>query len=359
MNQLYADIINNTHSEDSITSLGEWLAFWLETYSKPVVRHSTFICYETYIRGHIIPEIGTIKLKALSSDIFQKFFNEKSSAGRLDKQGGGLSAKTIRNIRNMLHLAIDQAIANELLSKNFIEKIKLQRGMKKEIRILSMAEQRTLEEACNASIELIPKGIIIMLGTGMRIGELLALRWSDVNMEDESIVIRNSLRRQNCVQDINRNDYIILSEKKENKTALMIGRVKTTKGNRTIYMTQHVFAALRSIRCYQDNMKQIAGSKSNKMDFLFCTASGAATDARYYQKVFKRFLVKAGVSQTNIHSLRHAFATRALECNFDLNSLADILGHAAPSTTLNMYGHSSNTHKRMLMASLGHTTNPT
>jgi len=209
-----------------------------------------------------------------------------------------------------LHLAIDQAISNELLSKNFIENIKLQRSMKKEIRILSMAEQRTLEEACNASTELIPKGIIIMLDTGMRIGELLALRWSDVNMEDGSIFIRNSLRRQNCARDINRNDYVILSKRKENKTALMIGRVKTAKGNRAIYMTEHVITALRSIKCYQDNMKQTAGSQFNKMDFLFCTGSGAAMEARHYEDVYKRFLMKAGVSQTNIHSLRYPYINK-------------------------------------------------
>jgi integrase len=269
------------------------------------VRHSTYICYETYIRGHIIPGIGTINLKALSSDIFQKFFNEKASRGRLDKQEGGLSAKTIRNIRNMLHLAIEQAIANDMLSKNVIHSVKLQRAKKKEVRVLPIAEQRAFEDACIISTELIPKGVTILLSTGMRIGELLALRWPDVDLDDGSIVIRNSLRRQNCVQDINRNDYIILSKKKENKTALMIGRVKTVNGSRTVYMTEQVIAAIKKIKSCQDDMKHMAGSQFNKMGFLFCTISGAAMDARYYQKVFYRFLKKAGVSQTNVHSLRH------------------------------------------------------
>ena len=355
LNGICTSLINKTHVEESKSTLGEWLSFWLENYSKPVIRQSTYISYETYIRAHINPAIGGEKLRNLSVDTMQRFFNEKAAGGRLDKKKGGLSTKTLRNMKNMINLALEQAIANEMLLKNIVKKIKLPKQRKKEMRVLTIREQKILEQTVRDYNELFAWGIVFALYTGVRIGEMLALRWTDIDEDSGSLFISNSLRRQNRQTLSHIEEYTIIESRDENKTALMIGQVKTQKGNRRVYMPNMAVEALEKIRSWQEEVNRNNGAKFNPLGFVFCTEQGKPIDARTYQDLFARVIKRAGIERANFHSLRHTFATRALERNADLNTLADVLGHAQPSTTLNMYGHSFDDRKAKLMASFNAT----
>lgn len=349
LNVICTGLLNDTHVEVSVMTLGGWLDFWLERYSKPVTRQSTYISYETYIRVHIKPSIGDVSLRHLTAGTMQNFFNVLAVNGRKDRKSGGLSTKTLRNIRNMLHLSLEQAIVNELLVKNVMKLIKLPKQRKQEMRVLSVQEQQQLEEAIRQSNEVLPWGILFALYTGVRLGELLALRWSDINEAAGSVYINNSLRRQSIKGEIKAGDYTIIPADPNNKTALMIGHVKTQKANRVIYLPQKAMEALSHFKDWQEEMKLKSGARFNKMNLVICTEQGLPVDARTYQDVFGRMVARSGIVKANFHCTRHTFATRALERNADLNTLAELLGHAQPSTTLNMYGHSFDDRKRKLM----------
>lgn len=348
LNTVMAEIMSDTYYEASGITLKDWLLTWLKDYAQPTVRHSTYLTYHAYCNNHVIPIIGKKRMKELTGEVLQQFFNQKATGGRLDGEEGGLSPKSLQNMRNMLNLAFKQAILNHLLTENPIPMVKISRVEPKEMRVLSLSEQEALEQVVLNSLEPVAGGIVIAMYTGLRIGELLGLQWPDIDLERTmSLKVRRILVRQEKPKKLD-SDYEILTE--GDKTALMLGKVKTYKGYRTVYMPDIVVELLRKIRQHQQTLAVNFGGGFNLRGFVFCNAQGMVIEPRTYSDIFYSCVKAAGIPHANFHSLRHTFATRAMEMNMDLNTLADTLGHAQPSTTLNMYGHSLDEQKQKEMA---------
>ncbi len=348
INTITAQILSGEYSEASGMPLKDWLIEWLKTYAKPTVRHSTYLTYEAYCHNHVIPMIGKKRMKQLSGEVLQQFFNSKSTSGRLDGEDGGLSPKSLQNIRNMLNLSFKQALMNRIIKENPIQAVKISRVEPKEMRVLDVSEQAALEKMVLSSLNDVAKGIIIALYTGVRIGELLGLQWQDVDLEhSKTIKVRRILVRQKLPEKLD-NDYEIL--RYGEKTALMLGKVKTYKGYRTIYLPDIAVEMFGILKRYQQTTAQSYGGGFNPKGFVFCNRAGEPIEPRYYMDIFYGYVNSAGIPHANFHSLRHTFATRAMEMKMDINTLADMLGHAQPSTTLNMYGHSLDEQKRREMA---------
>ena len=324
-----------------ILTLGDWMDRWLESYAKPTVKLSTYCSYEQYIRSHIKPQIGALYLNTLRVDDLQDFFNERGQNGNV-KGPGGLSPKTLTNMRNLLHMALDQAVKNKLIKENPIEGVRLPKNVQREMRVLSREEQDRLIKAARQAPEPAAFGIIFDLFTGLRLGELCGLRWKNVDMEQGLFRVCETRNRLP-----NHDDSIVAST-----TVETVSSTKTDHSRRTVYLLDELFQDLKYYKEIQDSIAaEYPGY--NQEGYVFCQKNGQPYEPRTYQDLFKRCVRQAGIRDTNFHALRHTFATRSLEQGMDVVTLSRLLGHANPSITMDKYGHALDDHKRSSIGKLG------
>lgn len=313
------------------------LRTWLSTYALPTVKQSTYISYESYVRLHLEPELGGIKLTALSVEILQRFFNRKKL---------NLSPKSLRNIYNMLHLSLEQAVSNSYLYRNPLQGVKLPPVARKEIAILSRGEQASLYAAVAKSDTPAAFGILLALNTGLRLGELLGLQWDDLDDSNHTIRIRRTVGRLQRIDDSGR----LISKDTGTPTTEIVSRSpKSATAQRTIPLFPEIWTDLLSYRHRQEELLRDAGIPVKPSAPIISTCSAGLYEPRTYEDLFKRTLRAGGIQDINFHALRHTFATRALEAGMDIKVLSAILGHAQASTTLNLYAHALPDHKKESM----------
>ncbi len=329
------------HIATSGYTLSQWLREWLEIYALPTVKQSTYVSYESYARLHLEPVLGTIKLTSLSVEQFQRFFNQKQKS---------LSPKSLRNIYNMLHNCLEQAIVSGYLQCNHLLGVKLPPVTKKEITILSVKEQNALHSAANASSTLAAFGIIFTLSTGIRLGELLGLQWGDVDYTNHTIHIRRTVGRLLKVDESGK----LIQKKDGTQTTEIVTRTpKSITAQRVIPLFPEVWNDLMIYRDKQETTLSKLDISLASSTPIFATPLGIIYEPRTYEDLFKRTLKEANLPNINFHALRHTFATRALEAGMDIKVLSSILGHAQASTTLNLYAHALPDHKRDSMQKMG------
>lgn len=328
-------------------TVGTWMDQWLETYARPTVKLSTYCSYEMLIRVHIKPALGEIPLTQLDPVTLQEFFNQKHSSGKATGEGG-LSPKTLRNLRNLFHLALEQARKNGLIQTNLVEGVRLPKEQKREMRVLSKEEQRRLMLACRAMPEPASFGVIFTLFTGLRMGELCGLRWDNVDMEMRQFLVCETRNRLP-----NHDDIIEAST-----SVRTVPTTKTDHSRRIVYLCGELYQELAQYRIIQLSiMEQYPGYNIGR--YVFCQENGEPYEPRTYQDLFKRCVSRAGIPDANFHALRHTFATRALEQWMDPVTLSKLLGHANASITLDKYGHSFESQKRAGMELMGALYEPT
>ena len=333
-------VVQGSRPSGEIMTVGEWMDRWLEKYAKPSIKLSTYCSYEMYIRVHVKPQLGNSYMNTLTVDELQDFFLERGQHGN-QKGDGGLAPKTLTNIRNMLHLSFDQAVKNKVMAENPIEGVRLPKMRKVEMRVLSRNEQGRLMDAAKRAPEPAAFGIIFDLFTGLRIGELCGLRWENVDMDKRVFRVCETRNRLPNFDDSIRASTSVKTVKS----------TKTDNSLRTVYMMSSLF---EDFQYYHDVQMAIMEENPgyNREGYVFCQENGEPYEPRTYQDLFKRCVRQAGIADANFHSLRHTFATRALEQGMDVVTLSRLLGHANPSITLDKYGHALDDHKRESMERL-------
>ena len=337
LTETLASIEKGSHNAPTGYTVSQWLREWLFTYALPTVKQSTYISYESYVLLHLEPALGTNRLTTLTVELLQRFFNQKKQS---------LSPKSLRNIYNMLHNCLDQAVINGYLSRNPLQGVKLPQVTKKEILILTQEEQNALHMAAQESHTIATFGIIFTLSTGIRMGEMLGLQWGDVDYRNHTIRIRRTVGR---LQKVDESGRLISKTAGVPTTEIVARSPKSVTAQRTIPLFSQVWNELITYYKKQQTLLQSQGIPLTHTTPIFSTPLGLVYEPRTYEDLFKRTLKEAGVPDINFHALRHTFATRALEAGMDIKVLSSILGHAQASTTLNLYAHALPDHKRQSM----------
>jgi integrase len=337
LTEALANIDKGVHNKPSCYTVSQWIREWLVTYALPTVKQSTYISYESYARLHLEPSLGNQKLTAMTIEKLQRFFNQKRKE---------LAPKSLRNIYNMLHNCLGQAVINGYLIRNPVLGVKLPSVAKKEIAILSVEDQAALHTAASQSITPAAFGIIFTLSTGVRMGELLGLQWGDLDYANHTVRIRRTVGR---LQKVDESGNLLPKTAGVPTTEIVARSPKSTTAQRTIPLFPQVWNDLMAYYDKQKEMLCAQGITLTPTTPIFCTPTGCLYEPRTYEDLFKRTLKAAGVPNINFHALRHTFATRALEAGMDIKVLSSILGHAQASTTLNLYAHALPDHKKTSM----------
>lgn len=270
---------------------------WLESI-KNQVKPNTYQKYENVCKNHIVNELGSMLVKLISNYTVINFTN------RLKEKN--LSAKSINDILIILGLSFKYAEEEYEIQAPGIRYLKEE---KKDIRVLSVNEQLQLTTYLNSNIDIYKFGILLALYTGIRVGELCALQWSDIT--DEYIQINKTMTRVKV---------------DNHKTEVKIGSPKSDSSKRLIPTPQCLLPLIKEFR---------------NTGYLLSTDKLEYIEPRLMQIKFEKMISECGLEKTNFHALRHTFATRCVEAGVDVKTLSEILGHSDVKTTLNRYVHSS------------------
>ena len=322
----------------------DWMEQWLHNYALITVRESTYISYEGYVYNHINPMIGDIPLQKLTPPIVQNFYNDRILKGRKDGKGG-LSSKTMHNMHNMFHQAMEQAKINGLIMQNPTENALIPRQPKKEMRVLSVQEQMKLLSVVH--MHRLGFAIRFDLATGLRIGELCALKWTDFDFYNKTVKVSRTLQRIKHNQ-LDREEL----DGSENMTLVVEGPVKTNSGFREIPIPDKIWLELMQHQQIQQHEYSRLGVPIVPDGYVFAMPLGTCVEPSTMRDALNFLLDAAGIEHANFHSLRHTFATRALEAGMPIKTLSDILGHSQVQITMDLYCHSSIDHMRDSMNAL-------
>lgn len=298
---------------------------WLEI-QKSKVKASTYCTYTRIFQAQILSELGEIPLKQISVDFIEDFLQRKAYCGRCDGKGG-LSLKTIADIQCLLN-AVFTFIAIQHPYQNPIKNLKNPVSKPVIVEPLTEKEYQLFTRFLLQQDSLEALGILSSLYMGLRLGEVCALRWENIDLDRGIFKIRYTL-------------YRVLGESAIRKTELTISSPKTQSSLRDIPIPAFLLPILKEKYC--------------SSECYFITGTPFYIEPRTYQNHFKKYLKECGIRDIPYHCLRHTFATNCIILDFDIKTLSEILGHANTSITLNRYVHSSLYRKQLQMKKLSDT----
>ena len=305
---------------------GIWLDEWFCNYIRPSSKRKTCERYSEIIEKRLKVKLGEYELNELTPLILQRYITELIESGNM-KTGKGLAANSVNGIITVIQNSLKLAYALGTIKEYAADKIRRPKTKEKEVTCFTLSEQKKIERAALAGKKTKWLGIVVCLYTGLRIGELLALEWKDVDFQKGMLTVSKSRHE---------------GKDENGRYAQIVESPKTVSSRRCIPLPKQILCELRMLKRKSRSVYVISNGESS-------------IPVRSYQRSFERLLKKLDIPHKGFHALRHTFATRALECGMDVKMLSELLGHKDPAVTLRRYVHSLMEQKKEMMNKVGNT----
>ena len=302
--------------EVSQQTVEQYLWHWLVHMAKDRLRPRTYERYEQYVRLHLIPVLGKVKLQALSPQHIQIW--------KAKKLKEGLSPTTVKTMHMVLYKALSDAIKLELVTRNVCEMVSPPRQTHKELTVLTDEQARRFLEAVVGQPD--EALFMVAIATGMRRGELLGLKWQDINFEERILRVRRTLNRVPTVLG-------------KGAGMLVESEPKTKQSRRSIVLPAFALEALQRQKQLQTEWKHYAEDAWEEHEYVFTTPLGRYIHPNTLYRRFKVLLKQAGLPDLRFHDLRHSVASSLLSHGVHPKVVQEILGHSQISITLDIYSH--------------------
>ena len=291
-------------------TVGTWMDEWFENVAKIKVRPSSHQTYRGYIDNHIKPSIGNIPLEKLTTMDLQRLYRTLLTKGRVERieaenQPSGLSAKTVRNINQVISSALDLAVAQKIIPSNPTDACELPKVEHREMQ--TIPEEQLQAFLAEAKATGVYEMYYIELATGLRRGELLGLKWNDIDWKNGIIKVRRQIARVDG--------------------QIVEAPLKTKNSYRTVTISPQAIEVLKQQRAKTHDQ------------YVFPSPNGGPISPDSVNNMLKRVLARAGIPKVRFHDLRHTFATIALQNGVDIKTVSGMLGHFSAGFTLDTYAH--------------------
>lgn len=292
-------------------TVGQYLSSWLDSY-EATVTYGTWRRASEYVELHIVPVIGRVRLARLTPQQVQGLY--------ADRLREGLSSSTVHHLHEVLHNALESAVQFGLVGRNVSDLVDVPRMRRHEMRCYHPEEARALLAMTERTGDRLHALYTLAISTGMRKGELLALRWKDVELDAELLRVRATLKRDKA-------------------GAWVWAEPKTRRSRRQVALSPVAVTTLRAHRLRQHEERLKLGAAWTDYDLVFCTAAGTPLFGGNVYRAFKRLQRRAGLPDIRFHDLRHTCATMLLAARVNPKIVSEMLGHASVAITLDVYSH--------------------
>jgi integrase len=317
LNEVLPQVQNGTWTPPTKERFEEFAHRWLKDYAAATVRPTTLASYEMITRKHVVPELGLTPLTQLSPKRIQQYFTRKLESG--------LSSTTVRHHAMVLHKMLAAAVREGVVTQNVIDRVDVPRNRAVEMQTLDVERAQLFLAKARRSSPLY-RLYLAALFLGLRMGELLGLRWKDVNF---------ALRQASIMQTVY---WLYGSEKEGRSTQLLFKEPKSRRSQRAISLPPLLVEELHQLRKEQDEQRRVMGGYHD-YDLIFAQDSGKPLHPSDVRKDFHAVLKAAGLPRIRFHDLRHSCATLRLAAGDNLKVVQELLGHSSAAFTLQVYGH--------------------